>query len=796
LRMWSLLNGAQDGVFYDDAWHFMPAIKAFFFGNYLYDNGYPHFSSHITEFVLRFIFWLYGFMKIKPVELEFSFMYFVALWLNLIYAAVTLFLTYKIGMLIKRRDAAILATFLVGVSLTETGSAHYYVTDVPMAFLALIGVYFAALNLREEKTHYYILSGLFIGLSFSAKFNGLLSFIHMGLIYLLLHPTRRDFMENLEKPLKAVAAFMLIYLLVNPLFIADPWAKFDHTMVQTYSITFPQWMGHHNPTENTLKKHIELMASGYDYHIWATGGLFAPIPLLLGIAAIGFVGYTYRWRLAFLWFSPIPFIIIGRFAKPNAAPFHFLNLIPLLMLPVAIGILDALKLLPSRLARGVVMSVLVVWCSYASLQDASFWSLPPSFKIQHDWLEENLDASDLVKNWKDMVVLGQGDPKKIRDIYTGPERWCYVLHRDARYYVFIRNGAPALFPLAHFPSQRQEASIFPASQELATTERVFATGPETKLYDVVRYIMAAETGGRIMAWARNASLEPSEVRLRIGGASFKRTLKPGEAALFEAPVEGNRTFLLEGRYVKVIATSEGDTAWALAANHDQVADLLLEMGEKSRALAEYSASGSAYSLLRIMALAPEQARRLQAALTLKGKFPDLHKTLATLDPQEWTFQSLAGYDDRIFQGKMTRFYGYNDFHRRNIPPSGLTLVDSEAGIWGPYTPVMKGDYIVDFKWLTYDKAPESFLVDIATRRFPNNEIVKKLSIEDARKGMTTISISEENAASFPFEIMVAEANGGMLGVMEVGVTIDYLTPLQKLALAARDGVGLENLGAM
>ncbi|MDH4184991.1 MAG: hypothetical protein OEV92_12260, partial [Nitrospinota bacterium] len=41
LRMWSLLNGAQDGVFYDDAWHFMPAIKAFFFGNYLYDNGYP-----------------------------------------------------------------------------------------------------------------------------------------------------------------------------------------------------------------------------------------------------------------------------------------------------------------------------------------------------------------------------------------------------------------------------------------------------------------------------------------------------------------------------------------------------------------------------------------------------------------------------------------------------------------------------------------------------------------------------------------------------------------------------------
>ena len=791
LRFWWMAQGAQDEIFYDDAIAFIWTVMHFLDGNYLYDTGYPNFFGHMTEFMARLILGLVDFLGFHPLEKSRTFINLCAIILNITYTLLIFMILYGIGSIIGRRDAAILAIFLMGMNITHLQASHYFIVDSHMSLWALLGVYVATLNLREEKTSYYVWAGVLLGLAFATKFNGLLSFIYCGVIYWRLHPTFKDFTANLEKPFKTLVAFAVIYFLANPLLFFDPWLKLENTVIKMWQLSTPRWIGHHGESHNTLMHHLKLLLTAYDYHLWAIGGLFYPVPLWLGAAAVAYTGYRHRASLAFLWFSPILFILVGRFVKTNAAPFHFMNLIPLLMLPVAIGILDALKLIPSRLARGGLLTILGLWCFYVAVEDTSIWSLPPSYKIQHDWLVENVEEQALPKvhAFKEMVDV-ERTSSQIREVYTGPEKWSYVLHRDARYYVFIKDSVPVLFPMAQFPSQRRVATIFPASQELATTERVFATGPEARLRQATRYVMAAETDGRIMVWVRNAALEDNVINLWLGKGCFQKKLKAGEAALFDAPVEGNRTFLLQGRYVKITATSEGDAAWVVAANHDQVGDLLQQTEDMKGALAEYSASGTAYGLLKVMALAPDEASRTAAAKTLQDKFPRLSQTMATIAPDEWTFESLAGYDDEIFKSKMTRVYRYNEFNIRNVARSGLTLKDPEAGIWGPYTPVMKGDYILGLKWMIHEKAPDSFLVDVATRRQPNNEIVKIFQAAEAQKGETTIAIGEEMAANFPFELMIGQAQGGPLGVMEVALTIDYFGGLKKLVLAAMDGAGM------
>ncbi|MDH5510340.1 MAG: glycosyltransferase family 39 protein [Nitrospinota bacterium] len=795
LRLWSLAQGSQDRVFYEDAIHFISVTWHYLGWNYLHETGYPDLSSHFTEWMVRFITWLAPFMGFHPLQIDWSLINTSAMLLNLVYSAVTFWLIYQIGVLIGRKDAAILTLFLVGVSLTELQANHYYINDIPMSVLALCGVYFAALNLKEEKTSYYIIAGVFIALAVASKYNGALSFIYVGFIYLRLHPTPVDFWRNLDKPFKMLVAFGAFVLLAHPTLFVDPGARFDYVMKRLYFMTRPRGLGDFSEESNTFWNHFKVLFTHLDYHLWAIKGLIDPLPLWLGATALGFVAWKHRWNMAFLWASPIIFIILGRFTKPNSAPFHYLNLIPLLLLVVSIGILDGLKTVPSRLARGVLLSIMVLWGAYQGLQDTSYWSLPPTFKIAHNWLTENLDYNADVLGPKDLVQMFQGDPRKIREVYTGPERWSYVLHRDARHYIVIHNGMPVLFPPTQFPSQRQVATIFPASYEVAVTERVFATGPEAKMFDVRRYIMADEAPELIAVLAQNSSLKENAVSLNIGGDKYRKKLKPGESALFTAPVEENRTFLLEGRYVRVEAHSEEDAVWTIAARDDDLGDLLMDTGSKGPAVEHYRKSGSAYALLRIMALDDASTGRIAAAKKLKEKFPALFATMTTLPPDQWTFQNLAGWDDEYFRVRMTRHYRYDEFNLDHIPEAGLTL-GPRSNIWGPYTPVMKGDYMLDIQWLTHGAGLESLLLDVATRRVPNNEIVRTISGAEVRAGSTTLNIMVENPADFPFEVMVGQVKGGAVGVGDIALTIDYEGQIKRSVQAALEGTGKEALDGL
>jgi hypothetical protein len=791
LRFWSLAQGAQDEVFYDDALDFMRTVWQYLNWAYLYDTGYPEFSSHLTEWGVRLLVGSAGFLGFNPIEINRTLINLCAVTLNLVYTLGIFLTVYGVAAIIGRRDAGILALFLIGVSITELQTAHYYINDVPMSFLAMLGVYCAALNLKEERTWPYILSGAFLALAFASKFNGLLSFIYVGLIYLRLHPSPREFIGSLDKMLKLALVFVAVYVMVNPMILLDPGAKLDNTIQQIYFMTRPRGQGAFSPVDNTMLNHIKLLFTQWSYHLWAIRGLFDPVPLAVGIISLAFVAYRHGWRLAFLWLSPVLFALLGRMTKPNSAPLHYLNLIPLLLLAASVGILDLLKMIPSRLARGALLSTLIVWGAYQALQDTSYWSLPPTFKVQHDWLEENLDYYADVWAPKDLMPLAAGDPRKIREVYTGPEKWCYALHRDARHYIILKNGLPVLFPKAQFPSQRKTSTIFTASRDLAVTERMFATGPEPRLYEVTRYVMAGEAvADRIAVMVKNAALKENPVTLRIGRSLFTKKLKPGEKALFSAPMNENRTFLFEGRYVKVFANSEEDAVWMVAATHEDIGDLLLENGNKAGALADYARSGTAYSLLRIMALADDPAQKPMAAATLKNKYPDLFQTITTVAPGQWTFQNLAGWDDNLFLSKMTRRYGYEDFHKQEIPPAGFTL-GPQSNLWGPYQPIMRGEYRLDIKWLVAGKGPESFQMNYGTRRIPGASIVRTLPGAEAVAGRTSINITEENMVDFPFEVWIGKVSGGDLGVAEIALTIDYVGPMKKLVREALDGVGME-----
>ncbi|MDH4184717.1 MAG: hypothetical protein OEV92_10870, partial [Nitrospinota bacterium] len=538
----------------------------------------------------------------------------------------------------------------------------------------------------------------------------------------------------------------------------------------------------------TMLDHAAMLFADWPYHLWVMEGLFHPLPLWLGVPAFIYAAYRRWWGLMFLWAGVLTAFLIGKIAKPNAAGWHLLNVSPFFLLMAAVGIIDAVNHIKMKPARDSMMALLCGLLLLAAVQDASFWRIPPVKATVDDWIAENIGDEESVNVFPEFYPE-KGETRQwiLREIQSGYPGRGYSTLRELYWYVTLREGAPIYYPLSHLASKKPVAQIFPQSPDLVTTDRAFATGPDTGLASARRYILSDQASGQICVLASNAHSQPNTLRLRIGGQSRTFTLQRGASAVFTFNRDQNRSFLMKGAYVEIEASSSLDAVWMVGATSQQIGDIYSQLGQVSKAVESYAESATAYSLLRIMALSERGDVRLRAFAELGRLYPKLYMAITNTPLEELTWPQIAGFSDSAFSAKTEKTLTLDMFNRGGGGGAGATINPGDS-LYGPYLALTQGEYRLKVRWMTGRRSPVIFRVDIRTSRGDDQKISRAFTADEVTAGHAEIPFTVTRVTDYPLEIRIGDVQGGAVMIESMFLSIDYLAHARKIIQAGLDGL--------
>ena len=810
LRIWGLSQGIEDNVLHPDAIKQLLAIKHYLNGDYLFDldyygvnrfvAGYPYFGMHIIEIALRIVS-LSGYDTFSDSEIIIAYR-----WLNIAYSCAMMTLVYKIGALLGHKRAGLLGAALLASSTTHNHMCKYLGADISMSFFALLAVYFATLILKWERNRYYLYFGVAAGLSAACKYNGVLIFFVLGFAFLTLHTRFGDILRNTPRLLMSVLVSILTFVFVNANILSSPVKAID-AIRATMNLSSYYWVEDHS-FRGKLTAIMDI-----DSLLFVIGGLFKPVPLWLAILALLVLIYKYPRKLAYLWIAPVVIFIAGKLSMPVSASHHYMNIVPLLLLAIAVGVDETAKKMGKRFSV-ILPIVLLLYVSYIAIQDNSFWLLRSVFEQNRSWIIANIAQTDearrLVRsvNSYEKPEVSVDKSHRVRYFYNIMNEQAVSLHRDSHMEIVIDSKSPSLFyPPVHFVEKDSRNTIFPASHDIVTTNKVFITGNifQSKP-SVTKFIMAEKPLEQIAVWIKNFSDKDNKITLHAGGKIFKYKLGPFEEAPLTIVNNPQKTFLYYQSLIKIQAASKGLAGWRIAVNERDIGDIHLAMGDKNLGVDSYLKSGDLYSAMKAFINSDMREKQTKAIERIKRLKPDLlEKNIIATDEMFW--ESFAGYTDKVFRSLMTRPVEYDIHLTKNAKRIDSYLSDKkiesawevgEGGeIYGPYIPLMSGLYKVSAEIIATGNL-DSFTFDVSSNfgqklirswsltgdQLPSNSLYKKVTFEFEIKA----------PLEFPIELRFYNVNGGGLLVRKVEITADYLSQSKELLEKTRETAKRLDLG--
>ena len=147
----------------------------------------PHWFSWPSAYfyVLTFVYKLLEWFIPAPIFYSLDF-HRVARMVTALFGTATVFLTYKIAEEVFNKRIAIFAALVFSTLFIHVVDSHYATLDVPMAFLTAVAFLLTLKIIRRGTTRDYLLSGFFIGLANSFKYNFFLVLI-LPVAHLIKH---------------------------------------------------------------------------------------------------------------------------------------------------------------------------------------------------------------------------------------------------------------------------------------------------------------------------------------------------------------------------------------------------------------------------------------------------------------------------------------------------------------------------------------------------------------------------------------------------------------------------------
>ncbi|MFH1407811.1 MAG: glycosyltransferase family 39 protein [Patescibacteria group bacterium] len=272
-------------------------------------------------------------------------------------------LSYLISKKIFNKKTALLAVFLLAISLQNIEDAHFATLDSTMTFWMLLSFYFSQKIYEKGFLRYYVLAGFVSGLAASTKYNGASIFIALISYHILFAIKEKGTSKSILLSKKLAISFLSA---IFGFLIGTPYAILDfRTFIQTDSPKGALWQFSRQTGIGFFKRYanLALIEQTFRKYSFLSLGVYASLLSLWGLFSCAI--FRYKKGLAgVLSFTCFYLWYVGQF--PQFLSQYFNPLYPFLAMFAAYGFFEIFELL-SPCRRKIFVGITVVFLSL------SFW---------------------------------------------------------------------------------------------------------------------------------------------------------------------------------------------------------------------------------------------------------------------------------------------------------------------------------------------------------------------------------------------------------------------------------------
>ncbi len=568
-RMYGLSHGlAEIEVYHPDTSHVLSATRHFLEGTYFFRinnrdyDGYPYFYSHIVEYLWRgFRALRSGLMRVllgaeysgqPPTTLQLKVaLFWLARLTNVVLSALTILVVFRIALRALSVTAGPIAAALLAFSPMNIATAHYAGSDTAVVFFTTLTI-LVAIRIHEGGLwRDYLLGGVLVACSFSAKYHAGI----VGLTCLLAHalrywpPKRLLGKEPFSRLILLAAAFIVTFLLANPAFLISPGKAFHD--FREYCRYIP-----------TAKLTAEQMSLGFFGKVWLSLKLNLPVllrcmgPVLFVVSLAGMVHAFFQGRKLMVVASfPLLYLLLTFLSKPVQQRFYLAALFPTLFVLAAAFLVMICRVKKIKMATvTATVLILVIGGGYllkSSFTEAYFFAHRDTRRCAKEWAAENIPSSYAVKpgpytftpappeevhsSHEATVILKSG----LRDVPLPQDAFllkAFDLEEDAL--PKFRNPKIEIHPQAsrllsegfslpvyqRIPSQSRNEFLFAHGPTFYRDEKIIEFGAENAASKI---IVSANSIDSAFVIVRNGT-SPGTATIRLGGMKTTFFLEPAE----------------------------------------------------------------------------------------------------------------------------------------------------------------------------------------------------------------------------------------------------------------------------
>ena len=311
-----------------------------------------------------------------------------------ILGVLTIITTYFItNELFKSKRAAYIAAFLVAILPIHVDESHFAKLDVAQAFFISIAFYYIVRLYNTSEAKYYALSGIFIGIATSVKYNAFLMAIPFALAIILSAKNYKEIFSKhvVVNSLKAIGLSLVFFYLGTPFALLDFqtfWSA-EHAkgaLWQFQNVGSVVWAEYPAALYETF---VPMYQGNLGFGLWV---LFSALLIL-------FLFFNKRSQPYVLTLLPVLAVSFYISHFDRSPSHYFLFLVPLYLPAIAYFIIELTDFVHEKLkiekslALGVILVLALSSSVISSIKIAYSYSVKDTRLIASEWVNSHLDDS-------------------------------------------------------------------------------------------------------------------------------------------------------------------------------------------------------------------------------------------------------------------------------------------------------------------------------------------------------------------------------------------------------------------
>jgi hypothetical protein len=324
-------------------------------------------------------------------------LYIIVRLISILFGSFAILVFYRISRFYFQPNQSLIACLLFAVSYLPVLTSFYARPDSIMLFWGLVSVYYSLSILENGCLKHYLLSGIFIGLAASSKYNGVLFAGLLVIIHFYLAWKNKNIFLNFKRLIFAALCSLIVFVLVNPYSII----RFNDFSRYASGIASKGKWG-----ENVLQGYIDYFSDTLPVSVgW-------PVLIMSMMGILISIKKPKNMEFPVLIFMLMYLIT---FAPPWGQALNYcLIAIPFLLIFAAKGF----RIIPDGIFRKVLIIFTLLYTFTYTFYFKSFYLRKSTLESASEWILNNISQNSIIvisknDNWTPPVIKQYEPPYKV-----------------------------------------------------------------------------------------------------------------------------------------------------------------------------------------------------------------------------------------------------------------------------------------------------------------------------------------------------------------------------------------------